>query len=302
MSRIDEVLQRRASAFEGGANRAADFGGDLAGHRPDASVLDWFAVERSAVGVENPHPRIVAPAARVERTIKRLTVLPELEGKLVVSRTIPSVTMEQYRRLAAVLSELQGQRGLRTLMVSSALPREGKSLTIANLALTLSESFQRRVLLIDADLRRPSLHSMFGIHNGAGLADVARGAGPAKVIEITPSLSLLRAGRGDANQLAQLTSDSVRALIDDAASRFDWVLLDTPPVGLLSDAQLVARLADGVLFVIAAGVTSYQLVRRCIAELGPERIVGTVLNKVDRRHLVAGSYYGGYYGETTHRK
>jgi Mrp family chromosome partitioning ATPase len=153
------------------------------------------------------------------------------------------------------------------------------------------------VLLIDADLRRPSVHEVFGVENGPGLADIGRGAAVRPpYVELSSCLSLLTAGHAVANPLAILTSDQVRALVADAASKFDWVLIDTPPVGLLPDAQLVARLTEGVLFVIAAGVTPYALIKRCIAELGADRIVGTVLNRVERRTLPTDNY-GSYYAD-----
>jgi len=217
-------------------------------------------------------------------------------GKLVVSEDIMPATVEQYRRLAAVLHDLQAQGGLKTVMVSSAAPGEGKTLTIANLALTLSESYHQRVLLIDADLRHPSLHHVFGIPNEVGLTDAVRAGGkPVPPVEISPGLSILTAGRPVSSPLAMLTSEHVRTVIADAALRVDWVLLDTPPVGLLPDAQLVARLTDGVLFVIAAGVTPYYLVQRCIAELGADRIVGTILNRVEQQRDDTHDYYHGYF-------
>ena len=117
--------------------------------------------------------------------------------------------VEQYRRLAAVLNDLQPQRGVKTLMVSSAAPREGKTLTITNLALTLSESYQQRVLLIDADLRRPSVHEVLGIPNRSGLVDVVRaGTLSFPTVEVTPHLNVLTAGHTDGSMLAQLASDT----------------------------------------------------------------------------------------------
>src|SRR5262249_2085154 len=90
------------------------------------------------------------------------------EDDLVGAHEIPPVAIEQYRRLAGTLDELQAERGVRTLLVSSALPREGKTLTVTNLALTLSHSYRRKVLLIDADLRHPSVHEVFGLRNSTG--------------------------------------------------------------------------------------------------------------------------------------
>ena len=181
-------------------------------------------------------------------------------------------------------------------MVSSALPHEGKTLTVTNLAITLSESYARSVLLIDADLRRPCVHEVFGLPNTYGLADSLRSDDVRlRPVEVSSQLSIVPGGQSDGTPMADLSSERMRMLIAEAGSRFDWVLVDTPPIGLLSDANLVARVTDGVLFVIAAGRTPYYLVQQSIAELGGERIVGTVLNRVDEQSLSAHSYYGRYY-------
>jgi capsular exopolysaccharide synthesis family protein len=262
----------------------------------DPAILERFARETPARFEEKPQPRpaavVAAPMTSRGEPIKALP--PLMEGKLVVSRDMPQMTVEQYRRLGAALLELQAQHGLNTLAITSALPREGKTLTITNLALTLSESFHHRVLLIDVDLRRPSVHEMFGIPNGAGFANAERSAdGALPLVEISPFLSVLTAGRAGASPMAQLTSDRARAIVKDVSARFDWVLLDAPPVGLLPDARLIARLSESVLFVIAAGSSPYHIVQRGIADLGPERIVGIVLNRVQPSTLPASDY--GYY-------
>jgi capsular exopolysaccharide synthesis family protein len=297
MSQIDDALRRAAAAAAPGGGYDA-VAPEPRTYAADAAILDRFARETPAAFEESPKPppsRVVAVPHAVRRAPVR-TLPPSLEGKLVVSRDIPQVTVEQYRRLGAALHELQAQHGLNTLAVTSALPREGKSLTITNLALTLSESFHYRVLLIDADLRRPSIHELLGIPNGAGFADVERsGDMTLPLVEISPRLSVLTAGKAGASPMAQLTSDRARAIVKGASARFDWVLLDAPPVGLLPDAQLIARLSESVLFVIAAGSTPYHLVQRGIADLGADRIVGTVLNRVQARTLPVSDYYQGYY-------
>jgi capsular exopolysaccharide synthesis family protein len=303
MSRIEEAFRRTTS----GAVEAES------GSRRDTTLiekgLDAYPLEsrsprrvgaghaiRSRVGGNDANvPRIVV-ATRAGGRGQLPTFPAALEGKIVASRDIPQETVEQYRRLAGALHNLQTQRGLKTLLVSSSLPREGKTLTITNLALTLSESYQRRVLLIDADLRHPSVHDVFGFPNGVGLADVLRsGDGSLPVVEVSPCLSVLTAGHPEPNPMAQLTSDRLRTVVANAAERFDWVLLDTPPVGLLTDAQLIARVCEGVLFVIGAGVTPYSLVQRGIAELGADRIVGVVLNRVEAQKLPHNGYYAHYY-------
>src|SRR5262249_13069606 len=156
--------------------------------------------------------------------------------------------------------------------------------------------FHQRVLLIDADLRRPAVHQTLGIPNEAGLTDMLRpGTRSAPLVELSARLSVLPAGRSHPNPLTLLTSKHLPALVDDAEARFDWILLDTPPIGVLPDAQTIGRVCQGILFVIAAGVTPYSEVQKSIAELGADRIVGNVLNRVDGRILGGNRYSGHYY-------
>jgi capsular exopolysaccharide synthesis family protein len=222
--------------------------------------------------------------------------LSESLEKLVVGANRDSVALEQYRRLAATLHEAQVGKGLKTVVVTSAVPKEGKTLTAANLALTLSESYGRRVLLVDADLRRPQVHQLLGIGHERGLAEVLRGDKfESSMVRVSPLLTVLPAGRPDPNPQAGLSSDRMRQFVDDCALRFDWVILDTPPLALQSDAQLLARLTQAVVFVIRAGSTPFEVVNRAVAELGRECIVGTVLNGVDEAALPERAYYGEYY-------
>lgn len=300
MSRVDEAL-RRAALDPAGIH--APVGLPAAAVPIDESELDRYAAEKPSPSpglAPAPEP---APQSGVPRTARpqapqpyRLEVFQSsLEGKLVISREASSVSVEQYRRLATTLHAAQSERGLKSLMVSSALPGEGKTLTVVNLALTFSESYGRRVLLIDADLRRPCIHELFGVPNGVGLGDALRSDdAQLRSIQVSPTLSILPGGAADRSPMAALSSDRMRSLVADSASRFDWVLLDSPPIGLLSDAHLVARACDGVLFVIGAGATPYHLVQRSIAELGAERIVGTVLNRADAQVLTGYDYYGRY--------
>ena len=276
----------------------------------DESALNGYVRERDVV--ERPHaaPRTAqAPAATPSKAPspwaraaasdgnRAVRYHGSLEGKVVLSRETSAISVEQYRRLAATLVAAQSERGLKTLMVCSAMPSEGKTLTVTNLALTLSEAYARRVLLVDADFRRPCVHEMFGIMNTGGLAEALQSeqrSPPA--IAISPTLSVVPTGQLAGTPIAALSSERMRNFVASAAERFDWVLIDTPPVGLLSDANLVARVTDGVLFVVAAGVTPYELVQRSLAEVGAERVVGVVLNRVDADALEAEQYYGAYHG------
>jgi protein-tyrosine kinase len=230
-----------------------------------------------------------------QRSVKKHGL--ESDSKLMISGRRSAVSLEQYRRLAATLCEAQTERGLKTVMVTSAVPREGKTLTAINLALTLSNSYARRVLLIDGDLRRPSVHEVLGISARKGLSDVLRGSRSGlPVVELSPLLSVLPSGPPDQNPQAGLSSERMRTLLDAASKRFDWVILDTPPVALLSDAQIVSRLTQATVVVIRAGFTPFSLVEKAIAELGRECIIGTVLNGVEQNAIPATGYYRDYYG------
>lgn len=205
------------------------------------------------------------------------------QGRLIINTQTTAAAIEQYRRLAAVLYQAQENRNLKTVLVASTFAAEGKSLTCANIALTLSESYRRRVLLIDADLRRPTLHDTFEIPNLAGLSDWLKGEGAGKMplVEVTPNLSLLPGGRPDPDPMGGLASERMKHLLSYAAERFDWVIVDTPPVAFLPDAHLLSAMVDTVVFVVAAGQTPAPAVQRAVEEVGRDRIIGVVLNRVE---------------------
>lgn len=201
--------------------------------------------------------------------------------KVVTSDKVPPATVEQYRRLAAALHHIQMEQGLRSVTVTSSVPQEGKTLTIVNLAMTLSESYKRRVLLVDADLRRPSIHSVFGFAGRRGLCEALRSA-PGEIVplaHVSPRLSVLPAGTSEGDSMTALASPRMAELLEEAASDFDWILLDAPPVALMADAGLLVRLTRAVILVIGAGSTPYTVVEKVVTELGRENIVGTVLNR-----------------------
>jgi protein-tyrosine kinase len=222
-----------------------------------------------------------------------------IEERVVVSKAMPPVSVEQYRRLAATLHHAQADRGIKRVMVTSAVTGEGKSLTATNLALTLSQSYRRRVLLIDADLRRPSLHRIFQVQNVFGLTEglKARDERQLAIVEISEYLSLLTAGRPDPDPMSGLTSDRMRRILNEASSKFDWIVIDTPPVALLPDANLLAAMVDVAVLVVGASRTPYDLVQRAAESIGRDKIMGVVLNRVDNTGFVGDAHYHSYYGD-----
>jgi len=213
----------------------------------------------------------------------------------LVTGAVSAVAVEQYRRLAATLHDAQVNTSLKSVMITSAAPHEGKTLTTLNLALTLTDSYAREVLIIDADLRWPRMHSLLGVSNTRGLTDALTEEHiELPVVRISDGLHLLTAGRPVAMPLARLSSPRMAKLLHECGRRFEWVLVDTPPVGLLPDAHLLARSVGAVILVIGAGATPAATIERTVVDLGPERIIGTVLNRVDTHAITQASFYERY--------
>lgn len=309
MSRIDEAL-RRAAEEAARQGKVVERPEELAGPATDVETLarEPFPLEmgrrRSAAATAAPpmasHREAALPPAAPARERRALSVAPVAAAhaeKLVIGPEMLPASREQYRRLAGTLHHAQAAHGLKVVMIASAVQGEGKTLTAANLALTFSESYQRRVLLIDADLRRPAQHTIFRVSNAAGLSDLmSSDQEHVFAREVSPRLALLPAGPPTSDPMAGLTSDRMRRVIDEARERFDWVIIDTPPVVLLSDANLLSAMADGAVLVLKAASTPYELVERAIAGLGRDRILGVVLNQAELQRHSYGNYYE--YGRT----
>ena len=190
--------------------------------------------------------------------------------------------VEQFRRASATLIEAQAAGNLKVLLVASASPGDGKTLTALNLALVLGRSYGRRVLLIDGDLRRPSLHRVVGVPNRSGLADALQAQSDVRleVTPITETVTLLPAGPADPDPLRSLSSARMKRVLHEAAQRFDWVIIDSAPVGVVADASVLATLTDGIVFVVRAEHSQYPDVKKAMQTLGHERILGVILNGV----------------------
>jgi protein-tyrosine kinase len=203
----------------------------------------------------------------------------------LVSAIAPhSAIAEQYRAIRSRITQHEEHSPLRTVMITSPGGSEGKSITAANLALAMAQEFQRQVVLVDADLRRPSVQALFGIDGTCpGLSDVL--AGEATLDEALVYLSdfrltLLPAGTTPQFPTELLGSAAMRRVVDTLRARFDRVLLDLPSVMPLADVGTVAPLADGVVMVIRAGITPRPALDQALAVLEDTKILGVVLNEV----------------------
>lgn len=326
MSRIHEAMRRAA---EQGQEGKSDLTSELPSEQVADAPLEIAELAREAYPIEMGERRRARPNAAStalttatpprasEKQDPETALMSDVKtdgisferidakyaGKTVIDADVSASSREQYRRLAATLHHAQEATGLKVVMITSAAVGEGKTLTSSNLALTLSESYQRQVLLVDADLRRPSLQRVFRVHAEMGLSEGLSSTTErtVPVHQISQRLGILAAGRPISDPMASLTSARMRRLLDEARNNFDWVILDTPPVALLTDANLLSAMVDGALLVVKAGVTPYHLVQRALNAIGREKTLGVVLNSAQQQSSGA-SYYDYYYYTTPSAK
>src|SRR5260370_34032916 len=196
-----------------------------------------------------------------------------------------SMGAERFRTLRSRLYQIASAQTLRRLVITSTVPAEGKTLVAANLAQSIVQQPERRVLLIDADLRASRLHLSFGAPRSPGLADYLRGEADAfSVIQKgeDSNLCLIAGGKEVANPNDLLLNQRLEKLLDLVTPMFDWVILDAPPALPVHDASIIADLCDGVLFVVRAGQTDSQIAAKLLQNFKQKNLVGVVLNPVER--------------------
>jgi capsular exopolysaccharide synthesis family protein len=223
------------------------------------------------------------------------TFADQADRRLIVHPEADPVFVEQYRRLGAALHAAQLQRGIRSVTVASAVEAEGKTLSATNLALTLSRSFRKSVLLVDADLRKPAVHRLLQLENGVGLSDVLKQpGGPLPMQTLSSTLSVITSGHPDPDPVGLLASDAARQFLAETRDRFDWVVVDTPPIVLFPDAGLIAGRLDTSVMVVSAATTATPVAAKAVAAIGASRILGIILNRAEPTEIAAGYGYGQY--------
>jgi len=213
----------------------------------------------------------------------------------VVSPHTSSAGAERFRTLRSRLFQVAATHPLRRVVVTSSVPEEGKTFVVANLAQSFARQPECRVLLIDGDLRASRLHIPFGAPEVPGLSDYL--SGEADETQITQvggegNLCLIPGGRSVPNPSELLHCDRMKLLLDRMSRIFDWILLDSPPALAVHDASVLADICDGVLFVVRAGSTEFDVAERASAEFREKNLLGVVLNRVEKSESYGGYYYG----------
>jgi capsular exopolysaccharide synthesis family protein len=251
--------------------------------RPDLVPLE-SAKEKVTVTTLESNPAFIAPpppqlTGRNGAKHPQVTLRAD-KGKLI-ALDINTPASEQFSVLRARLVAISRKQELRTICVTSSVANEGKTFIAINLALALAAESERGVVIIDGDLRNPSVHRSLGIRDTTGLADFLqseRSGIDSLIIDTDRRLSCIPAGRIPAYPLSLLDSDKMRWLISELHNRYDFVIIDTPPTAPLADSNILASLSDGLIFVIKAGETPLKIIQKSLKMLSKHKILGTVLN------------------------
>ena len=298
MSRIHEALKRAAE--ERGAQT------------PKREVSDLVDLSSPVIPAETAQPSIGAHsnsglrerlepgAMQFEEFTKRC---PSCTWKIGPSATVFSAHMdhqvgaEKFRTLRSRLYQIASAQPLKKILITSSTPAEGKTFVAANLAQSFIRQEDRRVLLIDSDLRASRLHLHLGAKDKPGLSDYL--SGDCDEFQVTQvgnkgNLCFIPGGREVSNPSELLHSERMKLLLDRMSAMFDWIILDSPPALAVHDSSILADMCDGVLFVVRAGSTEFELVEKASSEFRDKNLLGVVLNRVEKSDAYGDYYYSGY--------
>jgi len=262
---------------------------------------------------ERPGPAAVPLANAIDDQVSKpakpslTTLSPEVdslpvsippESRLVCLTDRDSLAAEKFRFLGVRLRQLRQTRPLKKVLITSTVPNEGKSMVAANLACTLARRRQQKTLLLDGDLRRSFLARQFGLGKVPGLSEwLQHQSGPLTSIYRLESAALwiLPAGSTLQNPLELMQTGALSALMEQLATRFDWIVIDSPPVLPLADTSVWARMVDGVLLVARQGVCERKQLKKGLEALDQSKLLGTLINSSTD---VAHSDYYYHYGSS----
>ncbi len=292
MSYIFEALQR-AEAERSGGNlpKNADSVADL------LQKVEEEVDRKQSLSEFPPAAKFESPEAGSFASPKVLLPALVSDARLVCLTDPGSLAAEKFRVLGLKLRHMRERRKLKRIVITSSIPAEGKSLTAANLALNQARSKVLNTVLIDGDLRRPSLGSRFGFNrNLPGLSEVLRGERPLSEVVYKlegTGLRFVPAGVTPENPIEVMQAGRLQQLLEQLETVFDWIIIDTPPVLPLADTPLWMKLADGVLLVAREGVCERKELERTVELLDRSTMLGVVVNSCNSSEQ---KYYYSRYG------
>ena len=309
MSRIYEALQKAESERGNDPETRSQPGSSV-------GVAD-YDVPLAAVEALEPKPRAQEffPPYAPAPTVSHSPAPPQVQAKPWSPdlRQLPALlergaAVEQFRSLRSRMYELRDIKPLKSILISSGMPQEGKSFVATNLAISLARNKNSKVLLIDGDMRRYTIHQLLGCEAEPGLADYL--AGRSTILEVMQrpeaasitavagvrvgglsSLTFIAGGNGGDRAADLSNNDRFGELLETVSPSFDWIIVDSSPVLPVSDAVNLSRFCDGVLLIARGGVTDYADAQRAQHELKAANLLGFVLNAAEKVPQ-AGTYYG----------
>jgi len=258
-------------------------------------------------GRQPPPPKAEVPTASLTGSMDNTSGVNNWDEKLVAFSAPSSIITENIRHLRnRILHPPAGGPALRRVMVTSALPGEGKSMLCANLAISMAQGLEQHALLVDCDLRRSSLAQMLAVNNSQGLSNyLQHDRELGEVIRQTglPKLSLLPSGSRPMNPAELLDSKRVGEMFDELSNRYDdrFIIIDTPPLPMAAETTVLSEQVDGIIIVVRWGRAAREQVRQMTENLKKDKIIGVVFNAFEKDILSAKltgyepyGHYGGY--------
>jgi len=292
MSRIHEAIKKLEQ-------KARDLA-SITGSDSAASLLESELAQALDASLEEVRQTVVdAPIVP-----RKVTWTPDPDRLVVFNSDKTNPVAEQFRTLRSRLTQMQVETQLKSVLISSPLPDEGKSFSAANLAFSLSLREDTRVVLIDGDMRWPRLNKLLGAPEEPGLSDLLAGeATESEVFQSGPieDLVFLPGGKRMTNAAELLANGKLPALLTRLAEQFDWIIMDSPALMPVSDGLLLSNMCDASLLVVQAGKTQLEAASWAVTELRRKRLLGVLLNCASEGRG-SSYYYGGYYSDREGKK
>lgn len=217
-----------------------------------------------------------------------------MEG-FALKETKGSIFAEAYRKIAANIEYANVDKNIKTVMITSSLAGEGKTTTICNLASVMTDSM-KKILIIDLDLRKPTVHKIFKLSNNVGLTDLLMRKDDYRkyIHSVHQSLDVITTGKIPANPSEIINSKAIKELIKELKNYYDYILIDTPPIALVSDPITISTFSDAVILTVAYSSTEREIAKKSVLSLKRvnANIIGTIINKLP---VTKHNYYYNYY-------
>lgn len=268
--------------------------------KPELIKMERFEPTKS-------HPETVHADVQLKKACQADASQLALNEKLITHTGTSSIIAESFRRLRNRILHPSEGLPVRSILVTSVVPEEGKSFVCANLGITVAQGIEQHALIIDGDLRRPTLANLFGVNNDRGLANhLQEGTDIGHLIQDTGlrKLSIIPSGPPPSNPAELLNSEKMASMIAEVVDRYQdrFILIDSPPISAASETSVLSKFVDGVVIVVRWGYSKREQIKQLVDGIGHEKIIGIIFNAFEKSWLdskVQSNYYDydNYYSD-----